>query len=208
MGEISNKKIDTVDAVTVSSSVLADLFGLTERRVRQLAEEGIIAKVKRGRYDLSTSVRSYIIHLKTNNDLKEDKIKKEIDIDTENALLIKAKREKAELELAAMRGDMHFSSDVERVMNDMLSNFRAKLLSMPTKIAPFLMNMNQIGGIQDVIRSNILEVLNELSNYDPESFYNSKHIEIVDSDSEDMVEGETVGGEEKDTSKEKDNPSV
>lgn len=208
MEEISNKKIDTVDAVTVSSSVLADLFGLTERRVRQLAEEGIIAKVKRGRYDLSTSVRSYIIHLKTNNDLKEDKIKKEIDIDIENALLTKAKREKAELELAAMRGDMHFSSDVERVMNDMLSNFRAKLLSMPTKIAPFLMNMNQIGGIQDVIRSNILEVLNELSNYDPESFYNSKHIEIVDSDSEDMVEGETVGGEEKDTSKEKDNPSV
>ncbi|WP_058953171.1 hypothetical protein [Clostridium tyrobutyricum] len=208
MSEIANKKIDSVDTVTVSSSVLADLFGLTERRVRQLAEEGIIVKVKRGRYDLSTSVRNYVIHLKTNNDLKEDKTKKELDIEVENALLTKAKREKVELELAAMRGDMHFSSDVERVMNDMLANFRAKLLSLPTKIAPLLINIGEVGDIQDVIRSNILEVLNELSNYDPESFYNSKHVEIVDSDSEDIVEGDAVVEEEKDTNKEKDNTSI
>ncbi|MBE1306022.1 hypothetical protein G4W71_18630 [Clostridium botulinum] len=195
MGE--SKKIENVDSVTVSSSVLADIFGLTERRVRQLAEEGIIVKIKRGRYDLSSSVRNYIIHLKTNNDLKEDKTDKEIDYDMEHALLERARREKVELELAAMRGQMHNSEDVERVMNDMLSNFRSKLLALPTKASPMLIARDDIGTIQEILHNKMLEVLNELSDYDPEEFYNDQYIDIED----DELEGDVIAEKTEDKNK-------
>lgn len=194
-----SKKIQNVDSVTVSSSVLSDIFGLTERRVRQLAEEGIIVKIKRGRYDLSSSVRNYIIHLKTNNDLKEDKTDKEIDYDMEHALLERARREKVELELAAMRGQMHHSEDVERVMNDMLSNFRSKLLALPTKASPMLIARDDIGTIQEILHNQMLEVLQELSDYNPEEFYNDQYIDIED----DNLEGDVVA--EKTEDKNKDN---
>lgn len=192
-----SKKIQNVDSVTVSSSVLSDIFGLTERRVRQLAEEGIIVKIKRGRYDLSSSVRNYIIHLKTNNDLKEDKTDKEIDYDMEHALLERARREKVELELAAMRGQMHHSEDVERVMNDMLSNFRSKLLALPTKASPMLIARDDIGTIQEILHNQMLEILQELSDYNPEEFYNDQYIDIED----DNLEGDVVAEKTEDKNK-------
>lgn len=196
----NTKKVESVESVVVTSSVLADIFQLTDRRVRQLAEEGILSKVSRGRYSLVESVRNYVIHLKTNNDLKEDTKDKEIDYDMEHALLERAKREKVELELAAMRGQMHYSEDVERVMNDMLSNFRSKLLALPTRAAPMLIARNDIGDIQELLYKEVLEVLKELSNYDPEEFYNEKYIEIED----ESIEGDTIA-KEKTEDKEKDN---
>lgn len=186
MDKNQSKKIEKVDNVTVASGVLAELFGLTDRRVRQLAEEGIIKKVARGRYDLSESVRNYIVHLKTNNDLKEDKSEKEIDYDMEHALLERAKREKVELELAAMRGNMHHSQDVEKVMNDMLANFRAKILNLPSKAAPRLVLKEETSYIQDILQDEVLEALQELSNYDPLKFYSDKFIEL-DEDDENSV---------------------
>lgn len=118
----------------------------------------------------------------------------------EHALLERAKREKVELELAAMRGQMHYSEDVERVMNDMLSNFRSKLLALPTRAAPMLIARNDIGDIQELLYKEVLEVLKELSNYDPEEFYNEKYIEIED----ESIEGDTIA-KEKAEDKEKDN---
>lgn len=44
-------------------STIAKLFGLTERRVQQLAKDGIIAKLKKNQYELVGSVRAYINYL-------------------------------------------------------------------------------------------------------------------------------------------------
>ncbi|AOY76791.1 hypothetical protein [Clostridium formicaceticum] len=109
MNEINTKKIESVDSVTVSSGVLADLFSLTDKRVRQLSEEGILVKVKRGRYSLADSVKNYIIHIKTNQDIQDSKNEAELDLEKEKALHEKTKREITELKLAAMRGEMHHS---------------------------------------------------------------------------------------------------
>ena len=122
-----SKKIESVDNVTVSSTVLANLFGLTTRRIRQLENEGVITKVARGKYNLQENIKNYITFIKASADLKENKTEDgKIDYDEEHALLERRKREKIELELAAMRGTMHRAEDVERVMTDMLSNFKAK----------------------------------------------------------------------------------
>ena len=175
------KKIDSVEQVTVSSTVLANLFGLTSRRIRQLENEGIIKKVARGKYSLQENIKSYITFIKASADLKESKTEEgKVDYDEEHALLERRKREKIELELASMRGTMHFSEDVERVMNDMLSNFRAKVLALPSRVAPSLICMDTIADIQEVLQGEVLDVLNELSEYNPSDFYSEEYVDVID----------------------------
>lgn len=196
--ESNVKKIDCVDNVVVSSNVLADLFGLTTRWIRQLSEEGVLKKTGRGRYNLQENIKSYIVYLKTNQNLKQEiKDDDELDADIEKALLVRRQREKLDLEIAAIRGTMHFSKDVETVMNDMLANFRAKILAMPTKVAPLLLARDDISEIQQLLQEEFFEALKELASYDPSLFYNEKYIEVEDFDLEEgEVSEETKDSEE------------
>jgi superfamily II DNA/RNA helicase len=134
--EDKNKKIEDVESVVVSSTVLADLFGLTTRRIRMLADEGIIQKTSRGRYNLQENIKSYIVYLKASQDLKEKTVDEDLDPDKERALLTKTQREKLELEIAAMKGKMHFSNDVKRVMSYLPEKRQTLLFSatMPLEI--------------------------------------------------------------------------
>lgn len=182
------KKIDNVEQVTVSSTVLSNLFGLTTRRIRQLENEGVIQKIARGKYSLQDNIKSYITYIKASADLKENKIEEgKIDYDEEHALLERRKREKMELELAAMRGTMHYSEDVERVMNDMLSNFKAKILALPSRAAPRLITLSTIADIQEVLQNEVLDALNEMSHYNPNDFYSDEYVDVLD----DEVENES-----------------
>lgn len=182
------KKIDNVEQVTVSSTVLSNLFGLTTRRIRQLENEGVIQKIARGKYSLQDNIKSYITYIKASADLKENKIEEgKIDYDEEHALLERRKREKMELELAAMRGTMHYSEDVERVMNDMLSNFKAKILALPSRAAPRLITFSTIADIQEVLQNEVLDALNEMSQYNPNDFYSDEYVDVLD----DEVENES-----------------
>ena len=44
----------------VNAKTLADCFGITQRAVRELAEDGVTVKIRRGVYDLGASVQNYI----------------------------------------------------------------------------------------------------------------------------------------------------
>lgn len=48
------------DRPTVTAGTLADLFNLTERRIQQLANEKVVVKADRGKYDLIGSVKGYV----------------------------------------------------------------------------------------------------------------------------------------------------
>ncbi|MEG0371241.1 MAG: hypothetical protein RR645_03000 [Clostridium sp.] len=187
---IINSKKSEVDNVVVAGSYLANLFGITDRRVRQLAEEGVIVRVKKGRYDLVESIKGYIVFIKTNQDIKDSKSDADLDYDREKAMHERVKREMAELNLAEMKGQVHYADDVQKVMNDMLSNFRSKILSMAAKLSPILVARSDVSQIQAMINKEAHEVLEELSEYDPKLFYSDKYIELVDDESEDDFIGQ------------------
>ena len=172
--------VEQADAIVVPVKVLEKAFGIKERRVRQLANEGILVKSGHGRYNFIESVSNYITHLKANVEIKSNDEDSEISYDDEHALHERAKREKAEMELQVMKGELHEAHIVEHVMSDMLTNFRARILSMPAKLAPVLEIENEVTVIQSTIRSACLEALAELHDYDPEEFYSDNHIDIVD----------------------------
>lgn len=62
--ETESAKVTDIDSLTVSAAVLGNIFGVTDRRIRQMAEEGIIVRAAKGRYNLVDSLKNYILSLK------------------------------------------------------------------------------------------------------------------------------------------------
>ena len=73
-------------------------------------------------------------------------------------------------------GDLHKAEDVERVMMDMLAAFKTRLMNIPSKVAPALENRDA-AYIKDRLTKEVLEVLNELKDYNPKDFYSDEYVE-------------------------------
>lgn len=175
--ETESLKITNIDSITVASAVLGEIFGVTDRRIRQMAEEGTVARVAKGRYKLVESIKNYILNLKLAAEgANMEQIDGEIDINEEKALHERVKRHISELKLQTMKGELHKAEDVEMVMMDMLTAFRTRVMSIPSKAAPVLENRDA-AYIKDRLTGEVIEVLNELKDYDPKAFYSDEYME-------------------------------
>ena len=161
---------------------LAKMLGVSDRHIRDLANENVVKKTAQGKYLLLESVRGYIEYLKSRNDadisLKDEKIKEE------TKRIIKDTEIK-ELKIKELRNQLHSADVIEKVMTDSLMNMKGKLLSLSNKLAPQIIALDNLGEIQDVIQYGIFEALEELSEYNAEMF-RSKN--FVDDDEEEEME--------------------
>ena len=137
-----------------TSKVVASWLGLTERRVRQLRDEGVIQEARPGLYELQPTVRRYIQYLR--GGAGGDKLNEERAI----------KRKKAQIELDELEGGLHRTEDIERALSTMLSNFRTRMLAIPAKTAGDISRMKDQAEIFDRLKMEVDEALDELSNYD------------------------------------------
>ncbi|PKL00054.1 MAG: hypothetical protein CVV56_08040 [Tenericutes bacterium HGW-Tenericutes-1] len=190
-----NDSNENINTLTVSGTVMAKILNVTDRRVRQFAEEGLIDKAARGKYALISSVQKYIAFIKTNKDIEGSKVK-ELNYDDEHAIHEKVKREIAEITLAKIKGEVHEAQDVKHVMEHMLSNFRARLMNVPSKLAPILLARDNIPVIQSMIEKEVIEVLEELSEYNSEVFLSQDYIALEDEDEEEDEEIDSENEEE------------
>lgn len=177
-----NIKIKDISSVTVSASVLGDIIGISDRRVRQIGEEGIFIRAAKGRYKLLESIKNYIINLKVEADNKKCVIDNELDYEEERALLTRVNRHLAELKLSLAKGEAHKAGDVKAVMSDMLASFRSRLLNIPSKVSPKLVNKGNADYVKNILTTEINEVLQELSEYSPDKFSENCFIEENEED--------------------------
>lgn len=177
---MSTKKLMDTDGLIINTKVLASILDVSERRIRQLVEEGVIDKVKTGTYEFVPTIRKYILYLKIKNDNASDEGSNENNYMLEKTLHEKAKRKKAELELSQMEGTLHDAKDIEREMTKMLTVFRARILAIPSKLASRVVIESDISIVQDMIQRECYNALQELSDYNPELFKNDKYIGKVD----------------------------
>lgn len=175
------QKSKKIDATIVNSVTLGDIWGITDRRVRKLAEEGVIEAVSRGKYDLASCTKRYCAYLRQAAESSEDKKNAKLDYDTEKALHEKIKREKSELQLKVMRGELHKAEDVDFVMTDMITKAKMKLLAIPSKAADLVIGRKDINSIENIIQKMIEEALVELSDYNSDLFKND---EVIEDDSD------------------------
>ena len=183
---VDSYKTTDISAITVNSATLEKILQVSDRRIRQLAEENIIVRVSKGRYRLMESISNYILTLKISMEAgNSQSVDGELNLDEEKAIHERVKRHISELKLKTMQGELHKSEDVERVMTDMLISIKSKLLSMPSKLAPMLVARNDIDFIKRTISAEVLEVLNELKDYNAKDFYDDEYVDVEEDDEED-----------------------
>lgn len=180
--ETDSAKVTNIDNITVSAAVLGDLFGVKDRRIRQMADEGIVVRAAKGRYKLVDSLKNYLLSLKLAAEgVGVDMVDGEINFDEEKALHERVKRHISELKLQTMKGELHKAEDVETVMMDMLAAFKTRTMNIPSKVAPILENRDA-AYIKDRLTSEVTEALNELKDYDPKAFYSDEYVESEEED--------------------------
>lgn len=182
--DVDSAKITNIDGITVSAGVLGELFGVSDRRIRQMAEEGIVTRAAKGRYKLVDSVKNYLLTLKLAAEGVDVELADgDISYDEEKGLHERVKRHISEIKLQIMKADVHKAEDVERVMMDMLVAFKTRVMNIPSKMAPVLENRDTVF-IKDRLTSEVIEVLNELKDYDPKAFYSEEYVEESESEYE------------------------
>ena len=86
------------------------------------------------------------------------------DLDSERSRLTHHQANKTELEELALKGDLIPAEDVLAKWEKMVSSFRAKMLSMPTKTSHLLLNVSEFDEVESILKTHIYEALKELSN--------------------------------------------
>lgn len=161
--------------LTTTQTEMARVLGITQPRVNQLIQDGVIIKNKNGAVFVVESLKNFY-KLKA-DDTSTDK---KLNYTEEKAKHEKIKREIAELKLAKMQKNVYDARTVELVLTEMLSNLRTQLLGIPAKLAPQL-EMKKRSTIYDRMTEEVTEKLAELSEYSPELFTD----EAIEEDTDD-----------------------
>lgn len=138
-----------------TSKVVAQHLNLTERRVRQLRDEGVIREKRPGLYDLVDTMTRYIKYIGAGS---------KADLNYERAKLTKEKRIAAETENRVRKAELLEVGDVEKAYSAMMMNFRSRILALPQKLAPAVVALEgDEQQVQDLIQAELEEALETLS---------------------------------------------
>lgn len=148
----------------VGTQELSNVIGITTRHINRLEDEKVFAKVGRGQFRLCESVQTYI----ENYVRPKEDAKKEVSYAEEKALLTKAQREKAEIELAELKDEMYRADYIIPIMQDLLLDVRNRLLAIPQRCAPQVMAATELIDAQEIIKAEIYDALTELAAWTPE----------------------------------------
>lgn len=152
--------------MVVNQKELAQCLGITARQVRNLKDEGLFHTVKGNRgYVLETCVQAYI-NFKINAEMGRSA---SVSIERIKADHESIKKDISALKLRRMRHELHEAADVEAFLSDMLTRFKKRLLSLPSKLAMQIAGEKDINVLIQVMTRGLNEALGELSGYDPDS---------------------------------------
>lgn len=157
-------EVDDLSTLEVGTSEFAQLVGKSSRWIRQLTQEGVLTQCSRGRYRLSENIIAYIEHA-TGGIAGEEKIS-HADVKAQHEVL---KKEKTELQLQQMRGQLHSAEDVRLVMGDMILSAKSKFLLLPTRVSPMLEG-ESVKTIEQILQQEIEATLYSLVDYSPKMF--------------------------------------
>ena len=110
-------------------TTISNLFNMTDRRVQQLAKEGIIPKADRGKYDLIACVKSYIIYLQENSVYNGT-----FDLRGERARLTKEQADSQQLKNSIAKKEVAPISIIEFALSNLAQQVSSILESLPLKI--------------------------------------------------------------------------
>lgn len=149
--------VGDIREMAVTQSQLARALKVSQPRVNQLIEEGVVIRdesATNGQVMLFESLQNFFLSKNTSGD--------GVNFWKEKGLHEKAKRELAELKLSKSRAEVYDAATVEGVLVELLTNFRNKLLGLPAKYASRLEGKTR-AEIYNEMTTAIEDELTELS---------------------------------------------
>jgi len=176
----------------VNVEAIAKALNLTTRRVHQLKAEGL-PTVGRGQYELGPCMAWYIRYLQNALEKRGPNVNPDTpDLLAEKTRLAREQGDKLAIENSIKRGELVYVNDVVQTWADHIASARAKLLAMPTKLAPQLVSQSNANVIATRIREEIDAALDELSE-DRDEYQHIGSIEESDSGMETTAETDDLG---------------
>ena len=164
--------MDANEQLYVDAKYIANVFGVTVRRVQQLTQDGVLSTEQVGgrrKYDLAQSIQGYVAYWKnkaTGNEKTKKDAANESDKLAAEVRLKNAKAETAELELEELRGTLHSAEDVEAVMTDHILLLRSMILALPGRLAVDVCGASTPTQAADLIKQECYTMLNQLAEYE------------------------------------------
>lgn len=157
------------DETEVTTTELASIFGITARRIQQMAQDGTLVAVKRGSFNLADSVQRYINFLSSKERDVSPQEKAKLDADVS---IKKAKAITAVLEANELQGKMHRSEDVAAMTEDLIYTIRGSLMALPGRLAVDVSAAQTPAEASEIIRKEVHKCMKELSEYkyDPKKY--------------------------------------
>jgi len=143
----------------VTTSDLAAILGLTERRIGQLVLKKILRRESLGTFDLADSVQAFIAHRETVVATEHGVGaygKARADLYRERAKMARLQRQKLEGELIAKVDIIAMNTAIATVV-------KTRILAIGSKIAPRLVMIPTPAQIESLLRAEHVEALEELS---------------------------------------------
>jgi phage terminase Nu1 subunit (DNA packaging protein) len=156
----------------IDTTQLAKLLDITPTWVRKLTSDGVLTRARdadgkelMGRYTL-LAVRDYCRYLRSVAKLDDASEARYSALRNER---MAAEGELSRLKLREYKGELHNARDIEFVMNNMLTYFKQRVLSIPSRVARLCVGKS-FRQIYDLIMTEIELALRELSGYDRTMF--------------------------------------
>lgn len=163
--------MSTAGTPTYPGKTIAKLLMLTERRVQQLAKEGVIPRAERGRYELAPCVQAYIRFLQ-DRAAGNPGDGGSVDYHVEKARKTKFEADIAEVEAAKRKGDAIDAVEVKRAWQLILGEVRANLMgTTPQRIAARLVGVEGEAQMKRVIREEIMLAMTVASETDVDGLF-------------------------------------
>lgn len=89
----------------------------------------------------------------------------DLDIDEAKRRKLAAEAALAEIDLARARGEVVEIEQVAEVIGEQFSALRARLMAMPSKVAPLVIGVGDLGEVREVIDDHVRDALAELSGF-------------------------------------------
>lgn len=140
----------------VTDAELADLAGITSRRIRQLVESGRLTKAGRNRYKLGEVFAALIEEMSGGDKASE--------LTAERVRKLRAEASLAELELAKARGEVAPIEQFSAVWTNRFAIIRANMLQLPQRAVTQLIGETDERRFKHVLTVEIKQILTDAAN--------------------------------------------
>lgn len=135
----------------VTDAELAELLGVSARRVRQMAEIGTLERTERGRYELGASIRALLDHAAgTGSELQKERTRK-----------VRADADMAEMELALRRGELAHVDLYRRVWLHRCMLIQQRMQQIPQRIVTRILGETSESRMKAALRNEITLALTD-----------------------------------------------